>query len=165
MNVEQSKQITMLYMEMYYDLMRVARKNEDSESLAEEAVQETFLVACRKPEECLASPNPKGWLINTLFNVICNAKRKRATAKRLVERYLMAKYRDAAVSEDRLDLKILYGNTAEMEEFKLIVEMAVEGKSHKEMAESRGISVVNCRKRVQRAKEVLRNIIGEDVTI
>jgi len=39
--------------------------------------------------------------------------------------------------------------------------MAVNGRSHKEMAESRGISVNACKKRVQRAKEVLRKKIRE----
>lgn len=165
MNAEQSRRITELYIEMYDKLMMVARKNEDSDALAEEAVQETFSIACQKPEECLEHPNPHGWLVITLKNVILNSKRKRANAKRLIEQYLMAQLKEASVSENRLDLNILYGKTADTEEFKLILEMAVDGRSHKEMAESRGISVSACKKRVQRAKEILQRKIGNNVTI
>lgn len=164
MNAEQSRKITELYIGMYDNLMMVARKNEDSESLAEEAVQETFSIACQKLEECLEHPSPQGWLVSTLRNVIRNARRKRANGKRLIEQYLMAQFREASVSEDRLDLNILYGKTADTEEFRLIFEMAVDGRSHKEMAESRGISVSACKKRVQRAKEILQRKLGNDVT-
>lgn len=165
MNAEQSRRITELYIEMYDKLMMVARKNEDNEALAEEAVQETFSIACQKIDECLRHPNPQGWLVTTLKNVILNSKRKRANAKRLIEQFLMAQFKEASVSENRLDLNILYGKTADTEEFKLILEMAVDGRSHKEMAESRGISVSACKKRVQRAKEILQRKIGKDVTI
>lgn len=164
MNAEQSRRLTELYIEMYDKLMMVARKNEDSEALAEEAVQETFSIACQKPEECLEHPNPQGWLVITLKNVILNSKRKRANGKRFLERYLMAQFKEASVSENRLDLNILYGKTADMEEFKLISEMAIDGRSHKEMAESRGITVSACKKRVQRAKEILQRKLGKDVT-
>lgn len=165
MNAEQSRRITELYIEMYDKLMMVARKNEDNEALAEEAVQETFSIACQKIDECLRHPNPQGWLVTTLKNVILNSKRKRANAKRLIEQFLIAQFKEASVSENRLDLNILYGKTADTEEFKLILELAVDGRSHKEMAESRGISVSACKKRVQRAKEILQRKIGKDVTI
>ena len=165
MNAEQSRKITELYVEMYDKLMMVARKNEDSEALAEEAVQETFSIACQKPEECLGCSSPQGWLVLSLRNVIRNAKRKRANTKRLAEQYLMAQFKEASASEDRLDLNILYGKTADMEEFKLILEMSVHGRSHKEMAESRGITVSACKKRVQRAREILQRKLEKDVTM
>lgn len=164
MNTEQSRQMTELYLDMYEKMMRVARKNEDSEALAEEAVQEAFCVACKKPEDCLGSPNPQGWLIKTLVKVISNAKKKRANSKRLIEQYLLVRYREAAVSEDHLDLNILYGKAAESDAFQLLIEMAVEGKSHAEMAASRGISVSACKKRVQRAREDLKINLKDDVT-
>ena len=164
MNAEQSRKMTELYIEMYDKLMMVARKNEDSEALAEEAVQETFSIACQKPEECLGCSSPQGWLVLTLRNVIRNAKRKRANTKRLVEQYLMAQFKEASVTEDRLDLNVLYGKTADMEEFQLMLEMAVHGRSHKEMAGARGISISACKKRVQRAREILQRKLEKDVT-
>lgn len=164
MTEKQYKQIEMLYLEMRDKLMFIALKNEESESLAEEAVQETFRIACQEAEKCCNSPNPQGWLVNTLYNVICNAKRKRANAKRLIEEYLALQIRESYVSEDRLNVEILYQNVAGLEEFKLLSEMAVEGMSHKEMARRRNISVSACKKRVQRAREILQMKMKIDVT-
>ena len=127
-------------------------------------MQETFRIACQEAEKCCNSPNPQGWLVNTLYNVICNAKRKRANAKRLIEEYLALQIRESYVSEDRLNVEILYQNVAGLEEFKLLSEMAVEGMSHKEMARRRNISVSACKKRVQRAREILQMKMKIDVT-
>lgn len=157
MNTEQKRMIEELYQEMYDKLMVYARVNLDSESLAEEAVQETFHIACQKPEGLCSSTNPQGWLVNTLKNTIRNMKRSRATAKRIVETYMMTQLRDFSITEDSINLNVLYENVADTEEFKLLSEMAIEGRSHEEMAQSRGITVSACKKRVQRAKETLQS--------
>lgn len=159
MNMEQKICIEALYLEMYDKLMVYARVSLDSESLAEEAVQETFRVACQKPDSICSSENPRGWLVNTLKNTIRNMKSSRAIAKRIVETYMITQLREFSVSEDRINLNVLHENVADTEEFKLLSEMAIEGRSHEEMARSRGITVTACRKRVQRAKETLQRKI------
>ena len=53
----------------------------------------------------------------------------------------------------------MYGKVAQLEEFQLLKEMAVDGLSHLEMAQKRGISVDACKKRVQRAKKFLQKKI------
>jgi RNA polymerase sigma-70 factor (ECF subfamily) len=159
MNLEQKICIEELYLEMYDMLMIYARVNLDSESLAEEAVQETFRIACQKPDSVCSSANPQGWLVNTLKNTIRNMKGSRAIAKRILETYMITQLREFSVTEDRINLNVLYENVADTEEFKLLSEMAVEGRSHEEMARSRGITVTACRKRVQRAKETLQRKI------
>lgn len=159
MNAEQKRIIEELYLEMYDKLMVYARVNLDSEALAEEAVQETFHIACQKPESVCSSANPQGWVVNTLKNTIRNMKRSRATAKRIVETYMMTQFREFSMTEDRINLNVLYENVADTEEFKLLSEMAIEGRSHEEMAKSRGITVSACKKRVQRAKETLQRKI------
>ena len=58
-----------------------------------------------------------------------------------------------------MSLDITYGPLAQTEEFQLLKEMAVDRKSHLEMAQKRGISVAACKKRVQRAKEFLKKKI------
>lgn len=156
MNAEQNKLIEQLYLEMYDMLIVYARCSLEEEALAEEAVQETFQIACQKPEHLYESLNPKGWLVNTLKNTIRNMKRSRESARQLLSRYLAAQTKDAAFSEDRVSLEVMYENVADMEEFKLIKEMAVDGRSHLEMATARGITVAACKKRVQRAKEILQ---------
>lgn len=159
MNTEQRKIIEELYREMYDKLMVYACVNLDSESLAEEAVQETFHAACQKPESICESMNPQGWLVNTLKNTIRNMKRSRSNAKRILETYMMTQLREFSITEDRINLNVLYENVADLEEFKLLSEMAIEGRSHEEMARSRNISICACKKRVQRAKETLQRKI------
>ena len=159
MTAEQSNRIEQLYFEMYELLLAYARSSLENDSLAEESVQETFRIACLKPNDLLESPNPKGWLINTLKNTIRNSKRSRATARKLLVAYMAEGNYDIAYSEDKISLEVMFENVAHLDEFKLIKEMAVEGKTHLEMANARGISVDACKKRVQRAKEFLRRKI------
>ena len=159
LTLDQQKKIEAFYLEMYDRLLIYARSALDNESLAEEAIQETFRIVCTKPEELLISPNPKGWVVNTLKYTIQNMKRSRDKANALLNQYLAANSSSVAFSEDRISLEVIYENVAHSEEFQLIKEMAVEGKSHLEMAQTRDISVAACKKRVQRAKEFLRRKI------
>lgn len=159
MNAEQNKRIEQLYLELFDHMMAYARSSLRSESLAEEAVQETFRIACMKPEELCASENPRGWLLKTLKFTIQNKKRCSDNTNRLLTDYIASQSREIAVSEDKVRLEVLYGNIADLDEFKLLQEMAVDGKSQLEMAQARGISLNACKKRVQRAKETLRKKI------
>lgn len=159
MNSQYNADIEKLYLQMYDRLFIYARCTLKNDALAEEAVQETFRIACQKPEDLLGSPKPEGWLINTLKNVMANMIRNRAVANRIFSEYVAAQAKDYAVSEDRMSFEVLYENIADTDEFQLLKEMTVEGKSHLEMAQKRGISVDAIKKRVQRAKEILRNKI------
>jgi len=158
------KKIEGLYFEMYDMLMTYARCSFDEESLAEEAVQETFQIACQKPDKLCESLNPKGWLVNTLKYTIRNMKRRREHARQVLSGYLVKQQEDGTYSEDKLCLQLMYEDLAYTEEFKLLKEMVIDGKSHLEMAKARGITVNACKKRVQRAKEILRRKIEKDVT-
>ena len=159
MNAEQNKRIEQLYLELFDCMKAYARSSLQSESQAEEAVQETFRIACMKPDDLCASPNPQGWLLNALKFTIQNKKRCNDNTSRLLTDYIASQSREIAVSEDKVSLEILYGNIADLEEFKLLREMAVDGRSQLEMAQARGISLSACKKRVQRAKETLRKKI------
>ena len=140
-------------------LLTYASASLEEPALAEEAVQETFQVACQKPMQLLSSENPKGWLVNTLKYTICNMKRRRDSARQLLAKYLISQTKDIAISEDNLRLDLMYENIAETDEFQILRQMAIEGKSHLEMATERGISISACKKRVQRAKEKLKDKI------
>ena len=164
MNPEYSAQIEKLYLEMYDMLIAYARCSFAEESLAEEAVQETFRIACQKPDQLCESINPKGWLVNTLKFTMRNMKRGRENARQLLSTYLIEQNACVTYSEDELSLQMMYGDISDSEEFKLIKEMAIDGRSHLEMANARGITVSACKKRVQRAKEALQKKIKQDVT-
>lgn len=160
MNAEQSKQIEALYFEMFDLLIHYARSALKNEPLAEEAVQETFRIACQKPDSLCSSPNPKGWLVLALKNTILNIRKNIASTQRLVEHYIAVQPKEITFSEDGIHVNILYTDLADSEEFKLLSELAIEQRSHAEMARDRGISVAACKKRVQRAKEKLKKMIG-----
>lgn len=164
MNPEYSEIIEQLYIEMYDKLLIYARCSFEEESLAEEAVQETFQIACLKPDKLYESLNPRGWLVNTLKFTIRNMKRSRENARQLLSNYLITQNECIAFAEDKLSLQLMYEDVSHTEEFKLIKEMAIDGRSHLELANARGISVSACKKRVQRAKETLQKKIKQDVT-
>lgn len=155
--------VTELYIHMYDFLLDYAQRRLSNLCLAEEAVQETFRIAWIKQDVLCDSMHPKGWLVNTLKNVISNIRNNQITANRATRDYLTANCHNIAITEDSIRVEILFGDMAESEELKLMKEVA-DGYSYLEMAEKRRISVASCRKRVQRAREVLKNFIGNDVT-
>lgn len=55
-------EIEQLYREMFDSLIAYAACSLRNYSLAEEAVQETFRIACAKQDELFASPNRRGCL-------------------------------------------------------------------------------------------------------
>ena len=159
MNARYSKEIDRLYRQTYPMLFEYARSSLPNDALAEEAVQDAFLIACQKPEAICESPKPEGWLVNTLKNVLSNRSRSQNIAKRILLDYLASNVKDISVSADRIGLEMLYDDIVDLEEFKLLKEMALDGRSYLEIAEARGISVAACRKRMERAKKVLRKKI------
>lgn len=152
-------EIESLYLRMYDMLLVYAKANLENNVLAEEAVQETFVIACRKPEALCSSERPEGWLVNTLKYVIRNMKRQRAAALDCMLSYLSIYMTVKQIDENTLSLNALYDDVCKTEEFKLIKELAVDKRSIAEMAIDRGISIPACKKRVQRAKEFLRKKI------
>lgn len=153
------REIEKMYTKMFRMMAEYARSSLQDPSLAEEAVQETFRIACQKPWELLTSSNPEGWLVNTLKYVITNIKREIAESKELLDDYASQRIEEIAASGDHIGVEILYADIAKSEEFVLLKELALDGKSHLELARDRGISVAASRKRVQRAKEILKKKI------
>ena len=125
--------------------------------LSEDLVQETFLIACCKPDEVYNHENPEGWLYSTL--------------KKLTMREMTKAYR----SEVRIDLDD-YNFADEHEEPELFMESYIlqglsdserelilwrvdEGRSFKEISDIKGISEMACRKRVSRAFMKCRKLL------
>ena len=155
MTDQQSQQIERLYFDLFAQMTAYANSVLKNRALAEESVQETFRIACMKPEALCASPNPKGWLLLTLKNVLNNTVRSMASASRLTEKIKMTY--EPAIS-DSTDLRLLYGTLADREEFRLIRSLS-EGKTILELARELDISVEACKKRVQRARAYLKKRI------
>ena len=60
MNARQRLEIERLYFKLFEQMRLYAVSALENEALAEEAVQETFRIACMKPEQLLGSANPAG---------------------------------------------------------------------------------------------------------
>jgi RNA polymerase sigma-70 factor (ECF subfamily) len=110
MTDQQSEQIERLYFELFAKMTAYANSVLRNRALAEEAVQETFRIACMKPEALCDSPNPQGWLLVTLKNVLNNTVRSVVSANRLAEK--IKNYYEPA-SNDTADLRLLYGSLAD----------------------------------------------------
>lgn len=155
MTEKENHEIEKLYIEFYNQLFCYAKSTLRNDALAEEAVQDTFRIACMKPDEVCGSPNPKGWLLKTLRYIVYNMVRCQARANRMMTLSMLEFDEDSDSKSDNMNLDVLYENLAETEEFKIIRGVA-EGKSMLELAEERGISISACKKRVQRARQVLQ---------
>lgn len=159
MNAEQDKFIDALFRKLYRFLLNYAESSLKNESLAEEAVQETFAIACQRADCVCGSENPEGWLVETLKRVIRNIERRQQTAKKIISE--LAEYRPdlAAAPGDPVDLKLCYGNVANTKEFQLVYAIAVEGRSCIEISEAEGITALAFRKRLERARKFLQKRI------
>ena len=148
-------EIETLYVKQYDMLLSYAMRILKNSAWAEEAVQETFRIACQKADSLNKSENKEGWLLNTLKNVISNMERVQFRAARRMEEYatLLASFPER---DNDINLDMLYTDLASSEEYTLIKELVFEEKSIRELAENRGISIAACKKRIQRAKQVLR---------
>ncbi|MBD5170096.1 MAG: sigma-70 family RNA polymerase sigma factor [Oscillibacter sp.] len=145
-------QIAELYQEMYPTLLEYAKRVLHEYTLAEEAVQDTFCIACAKSNQLLHSSNPNGWLVITLKNVIQNTRRRQAKAKILklwtAEDSMWITYNDE-------DVDMLYGDIAQREDFQLFKRVVLDRCSMREAAQEAGITVDACKKRVQRCRHYL----------
>lgn len=163
LNKRQKQLIEKLYTEMYYKLTAYAQSALNNRLQAEEAVQDTFRIACAKPDALLSSKNPKGWLFETLKNVIKNILRSRARLNKLLISIDIDIYVEDTKStyayKENIDL--MYSNIAEKEDYKLLKKIALEKCTMLEAAQELGISVEACKKRVQRARKRLQKYIKE----
>ena len=122
---------------------------------AEEAVQETFRIACDKPSALLESDNPKGWLVNTMKGVLRNFVRKDARDSKVF--VPLQEGHDQELPQD-LPPDLLYQDLARTREYELLKELS-EGRSVRELAQRRGISEDTCKKRIQRSRSFLKKRI------
>lgn len=161
LNEQQNTFIEELYRELFMQLNIFAQNVLRDRSLGEEAVQETFRIACLKIDELMVSDNPRGWLMNTLKNVISNIKRTRARWLKTV--LMAAEIQETAFSSvhNEIDPNIMFRGMISAEEFDLLKKIVLEKYSMLEAADEFGISVDACKKRLQRVKEKLRKQLSE----
>ena len=148
-----------LYRRMFHTLYAYALRGMSDPSLAEEAVQDTFRVACEREDKLFASDNPEGWLMNVLKNVIRSTRRERA---RLAETVLEVLDENGGAADVELDLDTLYGDLSDSEDFRLLKRIALDRCTILEAAEELGIPLETSKKRVQRPRKRLQKRLRED---
>lgn len=157
----QKHSIEELYVEMYNKLMVYAQSALDDSSQTEEAVQDTFRIACAKADDLLSSNNPRGWLFKTLKNVIKNTLHSRARLNNLLISIDVDTYVEDINSKSEENIDLIYSNFADKEDYKLLKRIALERSTMLEVAQELGISVEACKKRVQRARKKLQKYLKE----
>lgn len=162
-DTEQNKIIEDLYTEMYARLCIYAMNALNDRNLAEEAVQDTFRIACMKIDSLIDSPNRQGWLTNTLKNVIRNIRRSQLRLNRIVATALSINCPSPVQPERDVDLGLYCTSILGKEDFKLIKLVILENHTMLEASKEFGISVEACKKRVQRAKSKLKDAITKNL--
>ena len=124
--------------------------------MAEEAVQQTFEIACNKINDFYNSPNPGGWLTKTLSFVIRNIQSRQRTERKIIA--FIDDYRPdlVAAPEASTPLRMTYGSLVDTPQFQLIYKAEVLGQTFAEIARDLGISEVACKKRAERARKYLQ---------
>lgn len=148
-----------LYLENYSSLICFARSVMNNPDAAEDLVQETFLVAQCRLDAVRSSPNPHGWLMNTLKNIIGNYYKQ----QRFVAQSLNVDNHPDHTSEHMLSIHELYAGLISSEDLKLLVWIYCENVSRQEAADRLGISPAACRKRLQRAKQSFREALQKNI--
>lgn len=158
---KQKRYIEQLYYEMYYPLSAYAQSALSDRSLAEEAVQDAFRIACAKADDLLSSPNPKGWITNTLKYVIKNMIRSRAHLNNMIVSTVDFAENTLTKSTDALNVDLLYSDLIDSEDYKLLKKITLDKCTMLEAAQELGISVEACKKRVQRARKKLKKSLED----
>lgn len=160
-DVEREAHFEALYLELYHKLLSYAARGlEGNLDLAEEAVQDTFRIFWAKYDQAASSPNVRGWIMQTLKGEILNIRRTRARMANLVAQ-LSAAPQVEAVARDEHGLDVEYGDLREDPDYQLLKEFALEQRTVKELAQSRGITIAACKKRLERARKRLKKYFEE----
>jgi RNA polymerase sigma-70 factor (ECF subfamily) len=137
---------------MYRKLFTYANTVINDEYRAQDIVHETFLTAVRKIDSVKDSPNPEGWLVNTLKNVIKHELRDRNKIAGVV--LSLESLEDAAAVSDDYSKIGLEDMKAPLsaDEWRLLNAVYLEGRKYAEVARELGIEYDACRKRVRKAR-------------
>ena len=156
MTAEQNEFLSERYHEKRKFLLEYAESSLHNYALSEEAVQQTFEIACRKIDDFCNSPNPDGWLTKTLSFVARNIESRQRSERRIIA--MTDDYRPdlVAAPEVPLPLRVTYGALVDTPQFRLLYETEVLGYTLAEIAEELGISEAACKKRAERARTYLQ---------
>lgn len=157
----QEEFFTALYKEMYPSLYKIALSAIHNEDVAQDLVQESFLIASRRLDNLLSCPSPKGWLIKTLRNVIGNTYKQRAKIADLFTS--LEDLGDNVGTEPDFPVWLEYQGIIDDGSLELLMWIYCDNLSYQEAADRLGISLNACKKRIQRAKEQFKKTFEKEL--
>jgi len=151
---------------MFQMLFQYAKNALIDPAFAEEAVQDTFRIACANPNSCLGSPNPQGWLLEALKNVIRNMRRSFERQKQLTEKLISLTNPDETTesfdpTDDLSTLKDICITVLGENDFCLFWRVSMDHLTMAEAALEFGIHTEACKKRLQRSRTKLQKYINK----
>ena len=160
-SVDEKLTFDSLYNELFGNFVGYVKQVVDDKKIAEDIVQECFIIAYKKQNVLLSSSNPRGWLFWVLKNTLRNDLRiRKAISRDLVlvpyDSWLNNLPNEKAVEED---IDFLYNDLLQYEEYELLKRFAVDKVPQQELAEEKGVSVAACKQKIYRAKIKLRKIL------
>lgn len=148
-----------MYREMFKKMCIYAKCRLGDDELAEEAVQETFRVACEKQVQVIASENPRGWIMETLKLTIMSIQRERIYLNKLYK-LMQREMADDGASDENVD--VMYSDIVNEEDFEMLKMIVLGNCTVKETAEYFDVTYESCRKRISRLKQKLKKILAEE---
>jgi len=162
MTPEQQALLHDLYIENHASMLAYARVRSGNLDDAEDAVQETFRIACGRIVVVQESPNRVGWLMQALKFVLRKQQEAKKNALILPDDAEML----AAVADPHAASQLHTAEYAALlgdEDYKILDRSVLQKASSKELAAELGIKDDNCRKRLERVRTRLRRLVGGDV--
>lgn len=153
---EQNQWFVELYREHSARLFKQAYYILRDRYLAEDLVEETFLILLYKQKDLLTHPNIGGWLSQTLKHLILDETK---SARHRLETPLV--HDTSASTEDTYHepLEDLLPTQLSPKEREILVLLFEEQLSYEDIARRLGISILNCRTRAFRAKAHYKELI------
>lgn len=148
-----------IYMAYFDDVYKAVYRRIPNRQIAEDIVQDTFLVAFKLGGEFLKHPEPKLWLFRTAHYKMLELYRrmKRRAAEPLEEERLELAKEDCRYGEIELDMAALAAISAE--EWRMIKAYYLAGTTITELAESEAITENHMRVRLFRFRRKLKETI------
>ena len=108
-------------------------------------------MACEHQDKFVSSPNPSGWIVATLRNLIRNYRRRKAEWSEIFAPDAIDNA--AALSDIDIEgIKPLYAGIVPDEDLDLIISVELCGYTYSEEGARLGITADACRKRLMRAE-------------
>ena len=163
LNQEAIRFIENFYSKNYQKLYLHAKARLKHSAEAEVAVQEAFLVACRKPEALMDGENPLRWMEKTIENIVKHILRERKKTADLFLPFENVAHGQEPSTLDGSSFELIgfCQSVVTKEHLAFFLRIAEGSSTFVEEAERLGIGLHACYKRFERIRERLQTALNE----